>query len=40
MVMCRVEGDKEELCGKVQQLKDTVTAAEADLSSTKDILTK
>jgi hypothetical protein len=40
MVMCRVEGEKEELCCNVQQLKETVTATQSDLSSTKDILTK
>lgn len=34
----RVEGEKEELCGKVQQLKETVTATESDLSSTKTTL--
>lgn len=40
MVMCRVEGEKEELSGTVQQLSDTLTATHSDLSSTKDVLTK
>lgn len=34
----RVEGEKEELCCKVQQLKETVSATESDLSLTKTTL--